>query len=59
MSGERILADSNALIRMFSNEKAVVDFLEGADILQGPQNAIYTRTVTDPAWGARALCPRQ
>jgi predicted nucleic acid-binding protein len=32
MSGERILADSNILIRMFSNERAVVDFLDGADI---------------------------
>ena len=28
--------------------------LEGADILQGPLNAIYTRSVTDPAWGVRA-----
>lgn len=32
MSGERILADTNILIRMFSNEKAVVDLLDGADI---------------------------
>lgn len=32
MSGERILADTNILIRMFSGEKAVVDFLSGADI---------------------------
>lgn len=32
MSGERILVDSNVLIRMFSNESAVVDFLAGADI---------------------------
>ncbi|HEX5128180.1 MAG TPA: DUF5916 domain-containing protein, partial [Usitatibacter sp.] len=29
-------------------------FLEGADILQAPLNALYTRSVTDPAWGARA-----
>jgi hypothetical protein len=29
-------------------------FLEGADILQAPMSAIYTRTVTDPAWGVRA-----
>jgi hypothetical protein len=28
-------------------------FLEGADILQAPVQAIYTRSVTDPAWGAR------
>lgn len=32
MSGERILADTNILIRMFSNEKAVVDLLDGADV---------------------------
>ncbi|MBK6541248.1 MAG: PIN domain-containing protein [Flavobacteriales bacterium] len=32
MSGERILADTNILIRMFSGEKMVVDFLSGADI---------------------------
>ena len=32
MSGERILADTNILIRMFSGEKAVVDFLSGSDI---------------------------
>ncbi len=32
MSGERLLADSNALIRMFSGEKAVVDLLVDADI---------------------------
>ena len=32
MTGERILADTNILIRMFSNEGAVVDFLDGADI---------------------------
>jgi predicted nucleic acid-binding protein len=32
MSGERILADTNILIRLFSNDGAVVDFLDGADI---------------------------
>lgn len=32
MSGERILADTNALIRMFAGDKVVVDLLEGADI---------------------------
>ena len=32
MSGERILADTNALIRMFAGERGVVDFLDGADI---------------------------
>jgi hypothetical protein len=28
-------------------------FLEGIDILDSPLAAIYTRTVTDPAWGLR------
>ena len=42
----------NTQFALFYNEKRPF-FLEGADILQGPQNAIYTRTVTDPAWGAR------
>jgi len=31
MSGERILVDTNILIRMFANEKPVVDFLDGAN----------------------------
>lgn len=28
-------------------------FLEGIDILDSPLTAIYTRTITDPSWGAR------
>jgi hypothetical protein len=28
-------------------------FLEGIDILDSPLPAIYTRSITDPAWGAR------
>ena len=28
-------------------------FLEGIDILDSPLQAIYTRSITDPAWGAR------
>ena len=32
MNGERILDDTKILIRMFSGEKMVVDFLSGADI---------------------------
>jgi hypothetical protein len=42
----------NTQFALFFNEKRPF-FLEGADILQGPLNAIYTRTVTDPAWGTR------
>ena len=42
----------NTQFALFFNEKRPF-FLEGADILQSPTNAIYTRTVTDPAWGAR------
>ena len=43
----------NTQFALYFNEKRPF-FLEGADILQSPTNAIYTRTVTDPAWGARA-----
>lgn len=32
MSGERIVADTNALIRMFAGEEAVVNMLSGTDI---------------------------
>jgi predicted nucleic acid-binding protein len=32
MSGERLLADTNVLIRMFDGEEAVVSLLEGADV---------------------------
>lgn len=32
MSGERLLADTNALIRMFAGDKPVVELLDGADI---------------------------
>lgn len=42
----------NTQFALFFNEKRPF-FLEGADILQSPTNAIYTRTVTDPAWGTR------
>ncbi|HQZ44670.1 MAG TPA: DUF5916 domain-containing protein [Usitatibacteraceae bacterium] len=42
----------NTQFALFFNEKRPF-FLEGADILQSPTNAIYTRTITDPAWGAR------
>ncbi|MCM2326540.1 MAG: carbohydrate binding family 9 domain-containing protein [Lysobacter sp.] len=44
---------ANTQFALFNPEKRPF-FLEGADILQSPTNAIYTRTVTDPAWGARA-----
>ena len=43
---------ANAQFALFFPEKRPF-FLEGADILNGPMNAIYTRSVTDPAWGAR------
>lgn len=29
-------------------------FLESSDLLQGPTNSIYTRTITNPQWGLRA-----
>jgi hypothetical protein len=43
----------NAQFALFFPEKRPF-FLEGADILQSPFNAIYTRSVTDPSWGVRA-----
>lgn len=42
----------NAQFALFFPEKRPF-FLEGADILESPTRAIYTRTVTDPSWGAR------
>jgi hypothetical protein len=43
----------NSQFALFFPEKRPF-FLEGADILQGPLQALYTRSVTDPAWGVRA-----
>jgi hypothetical protein len=43
----------NAQFALFFPEKRPF-FLEGTDIMASPYQAIYTRSVTDPAWGARA-----
>ncbi|HUL55792.1 MAG TPA: DUF5916 domain-containing protein [Usitatibacter sp.] len=43
----------NTQFALFYPEKRPF-FLEGSDILQGSYQAIYTRSVSDPAWGARA-----
>ena len=43
----------NTQFALFFPEKRPF-FLEGADILQSPMQAIYTRAVTDPSWGVRA-----
>jgi hypothetical protein len=43
---------ANAQFALFFQEKRPF-FLEGADILASPFSAIYTRSITDPAWGAR------
>jgi hypothetical protein len=43
---------ANTQFALFFPEKRPF-FLEGADILQSPMQAIYTRSVTDPAWGVR------
>ena len=44
---------TNAQFALFFREKRPF-FLEGADILSSPFNgAIYTRSINDPAWGAR------
>ena len=42
----------NAQFALFFNEKRPF-FLEGADILEAPLRAIYSRAITDPSWGAR------
>jgi hypothetical protein len=42
----------NTQFALFFPEKRPF-FLEGSDILQAPLQAIYTRSVTDPAWGLR------
>jgi hypothetical protein len=44
---------ANAQFALFFPEQRPF-FLEGADILSSPMNAIYTRAVNDPAWGLRA-----
>ena len=43
----------NAQFALFFPEKRPF-FLEGADIYEMPVRAIYTRSITDPAWGVRA-----
>lgn len=42
----------NTQFALFFPEKRPF-FLEGADILEAPLRAIYTRSVTDPSWGVR------
>ncbi len=44
---------ANAQFALFFQEKRPF-FLEGSDILSLPFRAIYTRSITDPAWGLRA-----
>lgn len=43
---------ANERFALFYPEKRPF-FLEGVDLLQTPIQAVYTRTITDPAWGAR------
>ncbi len=44
---------ANERFALFYPEKRPF-FLEGVDLLSTPVQAVYTRTITDPAWGARA-----
>jgi len=44
---------ANERFALFFPEKRPF-FLEGLDLFATPVQAVYTRTVTDPAWGARA-----
>ena len=43
---------ANERFALFYPEKRPF-FLEGVDLLQTPIQAVYTRTITDPTWGAR------
>lgn len=43
----------NSQFALFFTEKRPF-FLEGADLLDTPVSLVYTRSITDPAWGARA-----
>jgi hypothetical protein len=43
---------ANERFALFFPEKRPF-FLEGVDLLQTPIQAVYTRTITDPTWGAR------
>jgi hypothetical protein len=45
--------DVNTQFALFYEEKRPF-FLEGADFFSTPIQAVYTRTVADPAWGAKA-----
>ena len=44
--------DVNTTFTLFFNEKRPF-FLEGADFFQTPLQAVYTRTISDPTWGAK------
>ena len=44
---------ANERFALFYPEKRPF-FLEGVDLLSTPINAVYTRSITDPLWGARA-----
>jgi hypothetical protein len=44
--------DVNTQFTLFFPEKRPF-FLEGADYFETPWNVIYTRTVSDPSWGAK------
>lgn len=43
----------NSQFALFFGEKRPF-FLEGSDLFDTPVSLIYTRSITDPAWGARA-----
>jgi Domain of unknown function (DUF5916)/Carbohydrate family 9 binding domain-like len=48
----------NNQFALFFNEKRPF-FLEGADMLQGLETPAYTRSITDPSWGARVTQRRE
>ena len=52
VEADSLQLDINQTFALFFNEKRPF-FLEGADFFDTPLDIVYTRTVTDPAWGAK------
>lgn len=46
------IAANNRFALFFPEQRPF--FLEGVDLFETPLGAVYTRTITDPRWGARA-----
>lgn len=53
IEADSVQLDINTQFALFYPEKRPF-FLEGIDFFEGPLQTIYTRSVADPAWGAKA-----